>query len=39
MKAESRKYVRNVDHLGVKYRNKITASYNYFQKMNPIKGL
>ena len=25
--------------LGVKYRKKITANYNSFEKMNPIKGL
>ena len=38
MKGENRKYIRDVDHVGYNTK-KITADYNSFEKVNPIKGL
>ena len=39
MKSKTRKYVCDVDHMGQNTEKKITANYNSFEKMNPIKGL
>ena len=39
MKAKSRNYARDVDHMEKKYRNAITANYNSFEKMNPLETL
>ena len=38
MKGKSHKYVCDVV-ISVKYKKNITANYNSFEKMNPIKGL
>ena len=39
MKSESRIYVRDVNQMVQYTEKKITASYDSFEKMNPIKGL
>ena len=39
MKSESRIYVRDVNQMVQYTEKKITANYDSFEKMNPIKGL